>query len=97
MIVTPLAIHGVSLFEAQVFRNRPRFFFGSFTRKNVTLVATMRRNTNITVSSTIRLSASRSPSTASRTVQLFCVGQWRAEAAGNYASELAGHADKFCE
>ena len=59
MNVTPLAIHGVILLETQVFRNRTRFFFGSFNQKNVSLVETMRRNMNVIVSETIRLSASR--------------------------------------
>ena len=32
MNVTPLATHGVILLEPQVFRTRPRFFFGSFNQ-----------------------------------------------------------------
>ena len=74
MNVTPLAMHGVILLEPQVFRNRPMFFFGSFNQKNVTLVATLRLNTNVTVSGAIRLSAFHSPSTASGTPSYSVLG-----------------------
>lgn len=96
MNVTPLAIHSVILLEPR-YSETDRGFFRKLHQQNVTLVATMRRNTNVTLFRTIWLSASRGPSTANGMAQLFCVSELPAEAVGNCASPLERLAGSVCE